>query len=269
MVAIIIVLVGIVAYGLSKVTGGAKTNATATTMSVMKSMLAEFEVATKGLTRQPPYMYNTAGGAGTWTPPADPIDIWRDGNVADDVNEPDPAKADRGQISREGGEARYTMPMIGNTQLVMGLLLQAPGNKKVIEQTSPAQMMEELPTGLTDVKITIRSATGSSNEPYTSAAANRTPSPPILLDGWGNPIIFVPGGGMYDVVAGDVTRGMVKGTNGPEDPGPVRSPDGRPFFASAGPDGILSYVDQNGNGTFDPGVDVAGGDDNIYSFDQH
>jgi hypothetical protein len=54
----------------------------------------------------------------------------------------------------------------------------------------------------------------------------------IPLDAWGNPIIFVPAGGLAGVHVD-----------------PVRSPDGRPFFASAGADG-----------------DFATGDDNLYSF---
>ena len=269
-ISIIIVLVGIVAFGLSKVTGTTKTNATVTTMGVLKSMIAEFEVTNKGLTKQPPYVWQSDGSH--WPPGT--YNIWRDGiddgPAGTGNTEPDAVLADKGELSREAGSARYEMPMVGNTQLVMGLLLQAPGNRKIIEQTSPTQMMEELPTGLNagQVKITIRDATGSGNIPYNAAAASRVPSPPLLLDGWGNPLIFVPGGGMYDVRTGDVTRGLVKGANGPTDPGPVRSPDGRPFFASAGPDGILSYIDVNNSGGFDAG-DIAGGDDNIYSFEQH
>lgn len=275
-IGIIIILIAIVAFGLSKVTGSAKATSTATTMSVMRSMLAEYEVATKGLNRQPPYMWRTDGNNGQWVA-ADNFNIWRDGDPTDGPSstsntiEPDPAKADRGQISKDAGSLRYEMPSIANTQLVMSLLLQAPGNKKLIEQMSAAQLMEELPTGLNaaQVKITIRTATGAGTMPYDTGAANRNPSPPIILDAWSNPIIFVPAGGMYDVRTGDVTRGMTKGLTGPDDPGPIRSPDGRPFFVSAGPDGIFSYVDMNQSGTFDAGVDIAGGDDNIYSFDSH
>ena len=90
---------------------------------------------------------------------------------------------------------------------------------------------------------------------------------PVLLDAWNNPIIFVPATGL--------TVRLLKGqnSNNPADPSQtfiVMSPEGqvqqydstkagspyvikagRPFWASAGPDG-----------------DFSKGDDNIYSFEQ-
>jgi prepilin-type N-terminal cleavage/methylation domain-containing protein len=69
-------------------------------------------------------------------------------------------------------------------------------------------------------------------------AATEDATVPVMLDGWGNPIIFVPSGALTNVTAG----GNV---------GTFKSPDGRPFWASAGPDGIMSQ-----------------GDDNMYSFEK-
>jgi hypothetical protein len=91
---------------------------------------------------------------------------------------------------------------------------------------------------------------------------------PILLDGWSNPIIYVPatglhvkllaGQGVYHPVDDADTfsatqdyilispEGSVSGNGTPN---PVVTRPGRPFFASAGPDG-----------------DFTKGDDNIYSF---
>jgi prepilin-type N-terminal cleavage/methylation domain-containing protein len=63
-------------------------------------------------------------------------------------------------------------------------------------------------------------------------ASPDSPSVPVPLDGWGNPIIFVPGGSLT----------VASGT--------VSSPNGKPFFASAGGDG-----------------DMSKGDDNLYSFE--
>jgi prepilin-type N-terminal cleavage/methylation domain-containing protein len=91
---------------------------------------------------------------------------------------------------------------------------------------------------------------------------------PILLDGWGNPIIFVPASGLHvkllngqgSYLASDPAspaqtqefiiispEGSVSGNGGAN---PVVTHLGRPFFASAGPDG-----------------DFTKGDDNIYSFE--
>jgi hypothetical protein len=79
-----------------------------------------------------------------------------------------------------------------------------------------------------------------------------TPQAPVVLDGWGNPIIFVPPSGLSNVqVNVDSTIAAYKSTGNATLPQSVtiQSPDGRPFWASAGPDG-----------------DFIRGDDNIYSF---
>jgi prepilin-type N-terminal cleavage/methylation domain-containing protein len=94
-----------------------------------------------------------------------------------------------------------------------------------------------------------------------------TSSPtPILLDGWNNPIIFVPGTGLRvrrlngqkTLSPTDLSQtwidispeGKVKNL-GSKTQLPVVTQPGRPFFASAGEDG-----------------DFSTGDDNIYSFEQ-
>jgi type II secretory pathway pseudopilin PulG len=107
----------------------------------------------------------------------------------------------------------------------------------------------------------------SDADPATSPqfAADTTPGAPLLLDGWHNPIIFVPSTGLrvrkigskseFDPAdkeqtvivtspEGHTARDTASGL-------PYVTRAGRPFFASAGPDG-----------------DFALGDDNIYSFEQ-
>ena len=77
---------------------------------------------------------------------------------------------------------------------------------------------------------------------------------PVLLDGWGNPIIYVPPGGIVVQLKGQPTMSLVRSTGTtsftPGSSPPLKSGD-RPFWASAGPDG-----------NFD------NGDDNVYSFRQ-
>jgi prepilin-type N-terminal cleavage/methylation domain-containing protein len=85
---------------------------------------------------------------------------------------------------------------------------------------------------------------------------------PVLLDGWGDPIIFVSGG----LLGATAPNPANLNPNGTVIPGTgaiqsgsgssaitlqVKSPDGRPFWASAGPDGDFSQ-----------------GDDNMYSFEK-
>ena len=99
------------------------------------------------------------------------------------------------------------------TQQVMSLLMAIPANKKVFSSL-PQQQLLEKPDGAT-------------------APLN----PALITDGYNNPIVACPSTGLTGVT----TNGVVT---------PIRSPDGKPFFASAGPDGDLST-----------------GDDNVYSFE--
>jgi len=76
--------------------------------------------------------------------------------------------------------------------------------------------------------------------------ANR--AAPLLVDAFDNPIIFVPAGGL--LVRQNLDRqGTPVGVMG--ETALIKSPDNRPFWASAGPDGSFRN-----------------GDDNIYSFEE-
>lgn len=68
---------------------------------------------------------------------------------------------------------------------------------------------------------------------------------PVILDGWKNPIIYVPTGGLANVYVGGPqnTTGATTGIWGT--PKTVTSVDGRPFWASAGADGNFSTGDDN------------------------
>ena len=129
-------------------------------------------------------------------------------------------------------------------------------------------------------------------------------SNPTLLDTFGNPILFVPATGLSNVAVGGrlcsiTSFGVVQQPSIPprvvganfnagqycywtdgkiyraSDAGSVVDPPtapwvlqpSKPFFASAGPDGIFGFIDNNANGVYDPGTDTSGGDDNIYSFE--
>lgn len=85
---------------------------------------------------------------------------------------------------------------------------------------------------------------------------------PLMLDGWGNPIIFVPGSGLKvrllngksKLDPNDATQNFIVVSSEGKVTGnftanPVVDTPGRPFWASAGPDG-----------------DFSKGDDNVYSF---
>lgn len=98
---------------------------------------------------------------------------------------------------------------------VMNLLLSIPANKTRLSGM-PRDSTVQPPPG--------------STTPYPYA---------MLADPWENPILLVPSGGLTGV--------KTSGGSGLT----IKSPDGRPFWASAGPDGNFTE-----------------GDDNLYSFDK-
>src|ERR1700722_3180282 len=102
----------------------------------------------------------------------------------------------------------------------------------------------------------VAAATGL-NSYYPSAPPPSlvNPNPPsVILDGWGNPILFCPGSeliliGGVQQPCGGLNEVYLNVKNNTAIDATIIAPDGRPFWVSAGPDG-----------------DVARGDDNLYSF---
>jgi prepilin-type N-terminal cleavage/methylation domain-containing protein len=196
-----------------------------------------------------------------------------------------------------GLDQRNGSRAVVNTMMLMGQLAAIPANREALlklpqeqvfipnSQTgsiaSPASGNRFLNGDNTDSSQPIACPAGCRvrlNGVVYVATANQNPatappggnwrvdanSIPMLRDGWGNPIIFVPATGLgvrllngkKDYVDGDVTQKYIiispEGAvtnNGTANPVVTRV--GRPFWASAGPDG-----------------DFSKGDDNIYSFEQ-
>ncbi|HEY8666056.1 MAG TPA: prepilin-type N-terminal cleavage/methylation domain-containing protein [Tepidisphaeraceae bacterium] len=92
------------------------------------------------------------------------------------------------------------------------------------------------------------------NVPENKASFGKLPSNQlapnnVVLDSWGNPVIYVPPGGLANVGLGLKSDGsQIAGI--PANTLPIQSPDKKGFWASAGPDG-----------------DFSKGDDNLYSFE--
>jgi hypothetical protein len=103
-------------------------------------------------------------------------------------------------------------------------------------------------------------ADGDKGKKLTPTGDEKTIDPPLVLDAWNNPILFVGSDGLAGVTfesrKDDSTKewrvtstGLVPGGGAVD--ASTRSKSWRPFFASAGPDG-----------------DFRTGDDNVYSFEQ-
>jgi prepilin-type N-terminal cleavage/methylation domain-containing protein len=244
-IAVIGLLVGIAVFGFNAMQRSASKNRTKVALQGAASILAEYDTTT-GLRRQPEYMWKGTGAAATKHTPtvAAPINIWQDAD-------PDTAGSQWvtglvGPADKEEPNSIWASAAARNAGLILGLAGKStPGAKKILGQL-PADGM---------VTVT--------DEPS-----------PTLQDGWSNPIIFVPAAGLSVHMADQTTvytvtsaRIYPQGTGtGQLAPG-ILAPQARPFFASAGPDGIFDYWDVDGNGSFDPTKDVAGGDDNVYSFE--
>lgn len=121
----------------------------------------------------------------------------------------------------QGSADRLSHPAIAQTQQVIGEMMRVPSIRDTLGRTMGEGVLRQ---------------------------TNGTPlDPPVLLDAWNNPIIYVPATGLQNVrVAGDLRNISSAGAyalNGTPPPG------ARSFWASAGPDG-----------------DFSKGDDNVYSF---
>jgi prepilin-type N-terminal cleavage/methylation domain-containing protein len=234
-IGIIAILATIIGFVMSGVMNHGRVQATRVTLQNLKSMVGEFETVAKGLKGQPSFIWvngtSVAAGGGVT------IDIWRDANpnAANNNAQDAPKNVRKDYVAVDPLKARYESDAVLNTQLVMQLLKSVPNNNKLLGQLPSNQLMSDAPT-----------AAGRRLLPTTGGPID----PPLVLDAWGNPIVFVPASGLYDVTVGEVLHNAVA-TSATSFDGPIKSKDNRPFWASAGPDGDFSL-----------------GDDNLYSFEE-
>lgn len=213
---IIMILVGLVTVGMRSLDKSAKEKSTKSALETAKSMLAELD--TTGGIAEVTAIYSSLT-------PADQID--QPGNVTIDAYQAAPY-------------ARYQSDAVRLTQFVMGKLIAIPNNKAVLQKLPVERLLRKNPAG--------------SAAPLLTVDANGEPNPPVLLDGWGNPIIYVPSKGLKGVTIGqapnETINNRIKSNEVVPDGGADKFTNSRPFWASAGPDG-----------------DFKTGDDNVYSFE--
>ncbi len=276
-IGIILVLIGLFFVGGKVITGQAKERDTRTTLDICKTLFENYRTATH-LTRPPP-----AGSGGTMAittanisanGPGNSITTSRFWTVGQEVAP--------GTLSNDPND--YNTPMkvsampqaLINTALVMYALKSLPEN---------AAILNNIPAGKTlNVSIALLS---------TGRGVSNIFTVPLLLDGWGNPILFVPGGGLGLATASVVapalpptgvvwmdttTYGIVTSagvvTNVSTATPPLVSYDAanppsgtmmtnQPFFVSAGPDGSFNNFVNSTNAATNTQTQS---DDNIYSF---
>ena len=114
----------------------------------------------------------------------------------------------------------------------MGLLLQAPNNKKMLALQS--QLMEAHQLALRKAFLHC-----------FNSILQLWPCSTFGPRAWGNPIMFVPGGGLSGVWLGYRSGDVTSPANYDNANATVASPDKRSFWVSAGPDGNFRTGDDN------------------------
>jgi prepilin-type N-terminal cleavage/methylation domain-containing protein len=213
-IGIILVLLAIAVVGYRSLDASASKKDTAIALTNLQAMVGELE-STAGLTR-------IEGPGGVY---AIKDRITRPGNGT--VPNPGDVASGTGETARYG-------PAVRRTQDVIARLSQVPKNKTAIGQI-PGKRLLGRPAS---------PYAADPNKVALDTTGKNLPTPPVPVDGWRNPILFVPSGGIEGVNVGAKPDGTYDAPNQT-----ITAPSNRPFWASAGPDG-----------------DFTKGDDNIYSF---
>jgi type II secretory pathway pseudopilin PulG len=242
---IILILIGLFFAGAKVVTGQAKARDTKSMLETAKTMFANYQ--------QQDNLAMFTNTANNYTGPKGALPVtmsnFTSGNSSLIWSEgleqaPGSVTLDALQLTNSGHGT--LPPAIANTEAMMHAMLTIHENQTIINNLPSSKVVKDAVSGI-----------------------------PLLLDGYGNPIIFVFGGGLTGVWV-DPSYGQTEvittervQPNG-YDPTSTKyvaagqSISNRPFFASAGPDGDMSNAHGYSSGT--PTSDMT--DDNVYSFQQ-
>lgn len=237
-ISILVILAGMVFVGFKTIGGGGKTRSTKAALESARAMTAEVDASgglasLKTIYQAPPLPITPAYLYAFPPLPSPP-----------GANTPTPIPAPMGNISEESYSGtstnRYTADAVVRTQLIMKRLLAAPTNRTILSQLPGERLF--------------RWQGGTSTPPtggMTFDANSKQPNPAMLVDAWGNPLIFVPPAGLGPItVGGNANQIQTSVGVQPAAGYTVFAPGASWFWASAGPDG-----------------DFSTGDDNVYSFE--
>lgn len=252
-IGIILLLMGILIMGFRQWDQMASTKQTRAQLGICKNMLIEYERANgfKYIEGPPPQVTNPTPPPLTFPIYLDPVPPPNTYDTKAKLDMSPTSVTPTDMSSHSTGSPRYPSASptpvnlaVSNTQQVMAILTALPANRTAISNIPANRLLEAAP--------------GQPTPPINQA---------VILDGWGNPIIFVPAGGLI-VNIKDPTNSsqlipFVVRTSGTFplaqlQQHPVTTLD-RPFFASAGQDGSF---------TPDPMTKTGGAEDNVYSFQQ-
>ena len=169
---------------------------------------------------------------------------------------------------------RWVSDAVRWTQGVMFILLKDPKNRALVTKIPPDHILET-PPPITRQDLSTNPQTGVIEAPGDAPRPPFTIDAAVPLDGWGNPIIFVPRGGIHVLMdpsnSGTLAEYVVRtsGTYLLSNGLPPVGPGDHPFFASAGQDRY--FVDLTGGPASDGAqrgfrTAVDHSSDNVYSF---
>lgn len=276
-ISIIAILSGLVFVGFKVVGNGGRMRNTRTTLETCRALLSDAQVlkglpGIKAIYTRPPNSATAYYFAFPPLPSSTPVNA-PVGTPAIPVPTPIPAPVDstkNGNVSADlyvasSHDIRFDSDAVVRTQMVMQRLQAFPANRTSINQL-PANSFLTWTFGmpstprLVGVKLQI---------PLVQVTPQRyAPTPPVLVDSWGNPIIYVPPAGLSGITFKDrqpplgatswvITSARARvmynssSKTNPQDADYYNfDPGATGFWASAGPDG-----------------DFTTGDDNLYSFE--
>lgn len=228
------IVAGILTVGIAGVRGKMSARSTETRMQALKTMLGEYGRNTAGSA--------AAGAASTKRPlPLAVLDTNDDGIAdADDAILLPPLSTPEDIVSDTNNDPRT---VAGQTQLVYTRLRTVPVNKTTFDDFSAEAKTNVLPV-----------VAGNGLAYVDAASAESLLTTPLLLDAWGNVILFVPPAGILGGPKPNSNNPTVYPArlyfenfplwDGTTDPRLVGA-DGGAFFMSAGADGLFETADDN------------------------
>lgn len=253
-IGVLAVLITLAVVGFKVVGGVSKGKVTATALENCKSLVNEFELTGGKELIDSGFIATNLAVAPAWR--WEPVDFAATGLTTDFNNvrmcTPDTKHGNGGAVLPSLDERLIRERLLRDeTARVMKRLMNNPKNRAAIEAMPPDHIKKvRFPNDATVNVLPDRKVVppGSQEEEIDYHAGSTTAvliDGVVLLDGYGNPIYFVPPGGLINVNVGYTGKGDIGDKTNYDRQVLVRAADRRAFWVSPGPDGNLTAGDDN------------------------
>jgi prepilin-type N-terminal cleavage/methylation domain-containing protein len=154
-----------------------------------------------------------------------------------------------GALSRLEGPSNLTpIPIHNSTGNPLGLTVNSPGdvNLGTGGRTTAINRQQLVMRALRSAPKNQQIIAGLPPQSLVAAPSSGPLDPPVLADAWGNPLHYVPSGGMSGLTINGVINQTIRSGGAVDSTGaPVASPQDRGYWMSAGPDGNFTTFDDN------------------------